>query len=233
MRTDEREAILKYESKLLKGHKKATAHVYLGDIETRNRLALAVFRHTIENILKWDPDTAFANMSPQLIADLNLKNEWNNLNLPREIKQNKSSKYVIAMLYPKRFMRYFSIETLAIQVYRASLEQRRGIFPKNYFIDRDGYEKARICLRYMLSNYAVYPNIETMYREFADTEKAMALLHHFGLSLPARIVFDSPLDYLHETLVPPQKNDLFYNFYRFSANLAEFKESADDANTKK
>lgn len=227
MRTDERDAITKYESKLLKGHKKAMAHVYNGDIETRNRLALTVFRHTIENILKWDPQTAFANMTPQLLADLNLKNEWNNLKLPREIKQNKSTKYVVAMLYPRKFMRYFSTETLAIQVYRASLEQRRGIFPKNYFLDGEGYEKARICLRYMLSNYAIYPSIEAMYAEFADSDKAMALLHHFGLSLPARIVFNSPLDYLHDTLIEPQRSNLFYNYYRFCDNMAKFNASEE------
>lgn len=225
LKTDERIAILQYEAKLIQGHKKATANTYTGDIVTRSRVALTVFRHVIENILQWSPDVAFANMSMQLIKDLKLNNEWSNLDLPREIKQFSSAKYVIAMLYPKKFMTLFSTETLAIQVYRSSLEQRRGIFPKNYFLDENGRLKAQVCLRYMLNNYAVYNTIESIYAEFADTKKINKLLKNYGLDLPARTLYVNPLDYLHESLSSQQRSELFYNFYRFNDNLRQYEKN--------
>lgn len=224
LKTDERIAILQYESKLLLGHKKATANTYVGDAATRSRVALAVFRHVIENILQWSPDVAFANMSMQLIRDLKLNNEWSNLDLPREIRQFSSAKYVVAMLYPKKFMTLFSKETLAIQVYRSSLEQRRGIFPKNYFLDENGRFKAQVCLRYMLNNYAVYSSIENIYKEFANTKKIQKLLKNYGLDLPARTLYDNPLDYLHDSLSSQQRSELFYHFYRFKDNLRQYEE---------
>lgn len=224
MKTDEKIAILQYEAKLINGHKKATANTYVGDKTTRNRVALAVFRHVIERILQWSPDVAFANMSMQLIKDLKLNNEWSNLDLPREIKQFSSAKYVIAMLYPRKFMALFSTETLAIQVYRSSLEQRRGIFPKNYFLDENGRLKAQVCLRYMLNNYAVYETIESIYAEFADTQKVHKLLKGYGLDLPARTLYDNPLDYIHDSLSSQQRSELFYHFYRFKDNLRQYAE---------
>lgn len=227
LKTDEKIAILQYEAKLIQGHKKATANTYIGDTATRSRVALAVFRHVIENILQWSPDIAFANMSMQLIKDLKLNNEWSNLDLPREIKQFSSAKYVIAMLYPKKFMALFSVETLAIQVYRSSLEQRRGIFPKNYFLDENGRLKAQVCLRYMLNNYAVYETIECIYREFANTKKIHKLLKSYGLDLPARTLYDNPLDYLHESLSSQQRSELFYNFYRFKNNIRQYEEELE------
>lgn len=230
LKTDERIAILQYESKLLLGHKKATANTYTGDSATRSRLALAVFRHVIENILQWSPDVAFANMSMQIIRDLKLNNEWKNLDLPREIRQFGSAKYVIAMLYPKKFMQLFSVETLAIQVYRSSLEQRRGIFPKNYFLDENGRLKAQVCLRYMLNNYAVYETIESIYAEFANTKKINKLLKSYGLDLPARTLYDTPLDYLHESLSSRQRSELFYHFYRFKDNLRQYEEDMQGQN---
>lgn len=233
LKQDERIAILQYESKLIQGHKKATANTYIGDVATRNRVALAVFRHVFENILQWSPDVAFANMSMQLIRDLKLNNEWSNLDLPREIKQFSSAKYVIAMLYPRKFMALFSVETLAIQVYRSSLEQRRGIFPKNYFLDENGRLKAQVCLRYMLNNYAVYETIEDIYAEFADTENIQKLLKNYGLDLPSRTLYDNPLDYLHESLSNEQRSDIFYNYYRFKENIKmheeEIQEESEDA----
>ena len=85
-------------------------------------------------------------------------------------------------------MALFSVETLAIQVYRSSLEQRRGIFPKNYFLDENGRLKAQVCLRYMLNNYAVYETIEDIYAEFADTENPEAFK-----KLWARLTIKNPL----------------------------------------
>ena len=222
LKSDERFAIIQYESKLLKGHKKATANTYVGDAATRNRVALAVFRHVIEDILQWSPDVAFANMSMQLIKDLKLNNEWNNLDLPREIRQFSTAKYVVAMLYPRKFMPLFSTESLAIQVYRSCLEQRKGIFPKNYFLDENGRLKAQVCLRYMLNNYAVYNSIEKIYEEFANTEVVKKLLKNYGLDLPARTLYDTPLDYLHESLSMQQRSHLFYNFYRFKDNMRKY-----------
>lgn len=227
-------AILQYEAKLIQGHKKATANTYTGDVDTRSRMALAVFRHVFENILQWSPDVAFANMSMQLIKDLRLNNEWNNLDLPREIRQFSSTKYVIAMLYPRKFMQLFSVETLAIQVYRSSLEQRRGIFPKNYFLDENGRQKAQICLRYMLNNYVKFNSIEKIYEEFANTEVIQKVLKSYGLDLPARTLYKTPLDYLHDSLSPQQKNNLYYNFYRYVDNLKRYEaikaSKVDDVN---
>ena len=226
---DERVVIIQYDQKLIQGKKKATANTYCSDAATNDRWALAVFRHVIEEVLQWDPHTAFANMSMELIKDLKLINEWNNLILPREIRQYKTAKYVIAKLYPKLFMQIFSTESLAIQVYRSSLEQRQGIFPKNYFTDpNNGKLKAEICLRYMLNTYTIYPNVETMYEEFADTENISKLLADYGLSIPIRCLYPTPLDYLHAALAGPQNSNLFYNFYRFKDNEKKFKKFKDD-----
>ncbi len=215
MLTDEKVAILQYEEKLLRGKKKATANTYTGDVDTCDRLALAVFRHVIETILQWSPEEAFSNMSMTLIRNLNLNNEWNNLDLPREVRQYNTAKYVIARLYPKKYMRMFSKEALTIQVYRSVLEQRRGVFPKNYFLEADGEIRAIICLRFMLNTYVRYRDVESMYKDFSNTDMIMKILHEYGLKYACKTLFSSPLEYLHAALPKVQKSELWYNYYKF------------------
>lgn len=227
LRRDEERAINLYEYKLYMGLKKSASNTYVGDDQTRTRVVLAVFRHVIEDIMQWSPEQALANFNYALIRNLNLVNEWNNLCVPREVKQYKTVKYVVAMLYPQ-YMSLFTPKKLTIQVYRSSLVQRKGVFPKNYFLDAEGEERARICLRHMLSVYAVYPDFETMYYEFSNTQEALKLLSLYGLKAPAMLLYDSPLDYLHDALPSDKKNPFLYNYLTYKANHEKLLSSISD-----
>ena len=214
MLNDEKYAVLLYEDRLQQGRKKGKSYDDISSPSDKNRVILAVFRHAIERVLQWDPDTAFANMSLELIDALKLSSEWKNMVLPKEIRIYELPKYIVALLYPK-FLPMFSLEALTLQVYRSTLEQRYGHFPKEYFSDILGIERAKICLRYMLNTYMIYPDIESMYREFANTEMIKKYLSQYGLSEPLKYLYATPLDYLHNTLATDQRNEFLYKYYTF------------------
>ena len=85
---DEKLAIQEYEKRLMEEKYESSNGVYTGNIEQNNRIALAVIKQAIENILGWTPEQANEKFTMEIIKKLKLTDEWNNLDLPEEIKRS-------------------------------------------------------------------------------------------------------------------------------------------------
>lgn len=84
----------------LDGIKKVMESFPKEDTAERNRLALAVFRYVIEDMNQWSPSEALENLSMCLIEKMKLNDEWNNLDLPNDVRDSGLVSYIVEMLYP-------------------------------------------------------------------------------------------------------------------------------------
>lgn len=225
----EREAINNYEKRFTY-QTAATPSIYNTDTpDTNHRCALAVVRYAIENVLQWTPQEALTMFTFDIMLEMKLRPEWNKLKLPRDIKLNKEALYIITLLYPQ-YKALYSEERSVIATYRNVIEQRRGIFPKEYFADERGYYRGCVCLRYMLNQYMQYPSINDMYEEFADVSFIKDFLDKYGLSKPCDMFFGSkPIEYLHAALPVGQKSELLKNFYDYQYINGLLKKHGKDA----
>jgi hypothetical protein len=135
---------------------------------------------------------------------------------PEELSKRNDCFYVAHLLYPKRIP--YSTRNLVMITYQRVLNHESGKFPKEYFSGAEGQLRACICLQYLLIEHLSFTSIEEIYYYFSTT-KAMSMLRQFRLATVCSELYESPLDFLHNALPSSQKNELYYQFYRFQSAL--------------
>ena len=73
--------------------------------------------------------------------------------------------------------------------------------------------RAKICLSYVLREKLIFSNIEEVYRYFL-TSKGKADIHNYYLTA-AFDLFETPIDYVHQTLSSSQRDEFLFNYYKF------------------
>ena len=65
----------------------------------------------------------------------------------------------------------------------------------------------------MIKRYMTFDSLESMYAFFANEREARSILNRYRLSVPLRELYDTPLDYLHDSLSGAQKSSELYQKY--------------------
>lgn len=185
-----------------------------------HKLALAVFRYAVENILCWSPAETAETLNMDIIKGLHLLTPYKYLTFPEELTRRKDCFYVAHLLYPNEIP--YNMRHLVILSYQRVLGQENGKFSKNFFNGSGGELRACICLQYLLREYFTFSSIEEIYYYFSNS-KVMSTLRQFRLAGVCMDLFDSPLEFVHCALPINQKNELYFQFYRFESVLKEKK----------
>lgn len=210
-----------YEKLLLKDHGVNLSTSYFSYNHYNNhKLALELFRYAIENILHWTPPEIVKYLDLNVIDTLHLLVPYKYLIFPEELSKKKDCFYVAHLLYPNIIP--YSTRDLVIIAYQRVLNKENGKFTKNFFTGSEGELRACICLQYLLKEYLSFHSIEEIYYYFSSS-KVMATLRHYRLSAVCMELFESPLEFVHCALPKMQKNELYYQFYKFEAALTEKK----------
>lgn len=209
--------IMEYEKLLLKdnGANLSTSHFSYNHYNN-HKLALVLFRYAIEDILHWMPIDIVYKLDINTIKNLHLLIPYKYLIFPEELSKRKDCFYIAHLLYPNVIP--YNTRNLVIMSYQRVLSQENGKFSKNFFLGAEGELRACICLQYLLKEHLSFTSIEEIYYYFS-TAKAMSTLRQFSLATVCSDFFDDPLEFVHSALPKKQKNELYFQFYRFESAL--------------
>lgn len=207
-----------YENLLLKddpGVNLSTSYFCYTDYNN-HKLALDLFRYVMEEILHWTAIDIVHSLDLNTIKNLHLLVPYKYLIFPEELNKRKDCFYVAHLLYPNEIP--YSTKSLVTIAYQKVLSQESGKFSKNFFSGAEGELRACICLQYLLKEYLSFSSVEEIYYYFS-TPKAMSTLRQYHLASVCSELFESPLEFVHNSLPNKQKNELYFQFYRFEAIL--------------
>lgn len=207
--------ITEYEQRRIQGEKPLSSAFFSYNEENNHKLALGLFRHVIEKHLRWKPEDIATNLNLSIIEEYDLLTVYRYVIFPDELSKKKDFFYIGHLLYPDIIS--YDMRTFVIDTYRAMLNDAIK-YNKSFFTGEEGELRACLCLQYILIEHTKFSSIEEIYFYFSS-KKAMAFLRKYHLSAICRLFFDSPLDYVHNSIPPKQRNELYYQFYRFDTAI--------------
>lgn len=202
-----------YEKILLKKKKNYSCSFFNYDNDAINQKnALTIIRYALEDFLHWTPKDIEQNLSMDIMRAMKIDILLKHINMPHELSPEKDLFYIAHLLYPDQCPYNSKFQT--IRVYRNVLERKLYRFPKGFFEDIEGIERANLCLINMIQNYLFPHNVAELYEWFSDYS-IIKTLKKYCLYDACVTIYESPLDFLHEALSIEQKNDFYYQYYKF------------------
>lgn len=177
------------------------------------KVALAVYRYAIEELLEWTPVDADRFFSLTVADRMKLTPLLLYIDFPPEIidVQGKIT-YVLHLLYPQQI--HYDFRGYVIEIYTEVLQGKRK-YPRDFMYGHKGLLRAEICLQYILNKEMVFESKESLY-EFFTSGNIYGFLKKKKLYQLYRSFFAKPLDYLHESLPEEIRNEFLYQFYNFA-----------------
>lgn len=179
--------------------------------QVNENMAYDVFRMAIEVFLHWTPEQALARLDKQIIEKMRLDLVMRYMKLPFECEFNDDYTWILHKLYPDK-IRYDQQEHV-IRIYHQILNGNKYKWPKWYFSDADGHERAYICLRYMISHNMHYDTPAELYEQFI-TGNGQQLMTKLGLKTVAKDEFEDPITFVYQAMFQDDDDEFTYHFYK-------------------
>ncbi len=182
-----------------------------GNLNNR-KMAEMVFRYAFEVYLGWTPEMIVKNLDIDVLARMKLDRLVQYLCVPGDLEPHRiDPRWYASVLYPQKVS--YSDEELVIYAYKRVLERKDPGYPKSFFVEESGAVRARVCLSYVLQNYMKFPSLESVYATFSSSEGGH-IIKDYRLNTAASL-FETPVDYVHESLVSTQRDEFFRMYYKF------------------
>lgn len=209
-----RELIYEYENMLIGKRTFISPYLFNKSPYENERKALYIIDYAIKTYLGWTPWQTRDNMSMEVLRKLKLDKILHYINFPCVIQIDDPSDifYLAVKLYPT-IINYNERE-LILRVYKKVLNSKLKRFPKEYLAGAEGLHRAKLCFCYMLSQYFNFQSIEQMYYFFSGKEGNKAM-RNYRLAPVSKDLFETNIDFLHESLPEAQQDVLLYAYYKF------------------
>jgi hypothetical protein len=168
-----------------------------------NKVTDDILRYVFEYYLGMTHTDVRDRLTLDVLKSLKLMPFVKRVPCPEELDENKDLFYIAFRLYPET--RTANAADLVKKVYFEVAEGKRDKYPRLFFDSAGGWARAKICLLAMIGEYLPLSDIGELYAFFADGRKAAETLEKRKLMTPLRDMFDTPLEYLHESL--PEKTE--------------------------
>lgn len=226
--SDTNTIIAEYED-ILMGKEKEFSQGYFGFKSAQNEvIALKVYKYVFEVLLRWEPNAIAKGINMELLKKLKLDKLLPYIEFPLELDKTKDLYYIAHRMYPDKVK--LSQKDLVINVYKKVLKGEMIKFHKEFFFGSIGRIRAAFCLQYMIMHYVEYDGLEDLYAKFSDIKYINSILRKHKLYQACTILYEKPIDFLHEALPDIERNELFYNYYSF---LSDFKDTQKAINKTK
>ena len=172
--------------------------------------SIQILKYVFEKYLEWSPSQACANLTPQIVKEYKL-----NPIVKRLMSEDSSVdglKSVVWKVYPET--KKMDDVDLVRLTYRKLIDGEIKKFPKDYFDTVYGFDKARICFRYMLNNFlsCEFKNLEEAYAFFGSS-RGYLKLKEYCLLTPLGQLYPSPLEYFVDSLDAEDQDEIYYHKY--------------------
>lgn len=206
------EIVYEYEQILL-GKKQKYISSFIGTDIQKKDAAGTILYYAINNILHWDPETAKANLTGEIIKELKLETVLKILELPYTKLDIFTVQKILELAFPGNVKYSFSRQTIDIYTQVLNIDGQSHIpeFPKGFFSGEDGLRRASICLMYAVSATLYDKTLRQLYDFFASPA-CNKWLRKMRLAGNIKKLYDDPLEYFHYSLPIKQRNYIyFYN----------------------
>lgn len=210
------EIAMEYEEILL-GKRKKYSSRFKGENLTQKDIrdfADYVFRE----ILGWTPHMVRDHLNEEIIEKMHLTTIFKNIKFPQGVSI-KDGYYIAYFTYPEIFKA--SNKDIIIRTYETHIKKRQMRNYPGFFVGADGEVNAKVIMQHVIRYYLVPTSIESMYEFFAGSEKLDGFMKTYSLYTPMRAFFESPLEYMYESLDDTQKNEVLYQKLKFDRILKE------------
>lgn len=210
----QRELIFEYESVLTGKKNNISSYLFSQGNYENERKALYIIDYAIQTYLGWTPEEVRDHMNNDILKKLHLTKLLSYIDFPATIQiQNDEDVFYLAVkLYPDKI--HYNKTDLILRVYKRVMNGSIQRFPKEYLSDADGLYRAKICFRFMMRQYLTFSSVDEMYSFFASKSGSREL-RKYRLASVSRDLFETHIDFLHESLPDSQKDDLLYAYYKF------------------
>ncbi len=190
-----------------------------------------IWRYAVTHLLKWSPKEAEKYMTDKIVDMLCLDKTLAGIGFNRTGSYISDYRFVLQYAFPKEIQ--FDERKQAIAEYdrvakigKWEYDDVPYKFPKKFFVDNSGIDRARYLLEYVVGLYlAGRMSQEDLYEFFSKKQKASRWLASKKLEVPIKIIYESPLDFFHYSLPIAEKDDFLYYFYKLTdAYQARLKE---------
>lgn len=188
-----------------------------GNRETNQKHALTIIKYSFEHFLHWQPEDIKRYVNWKTLEIMKLDTLIKYIEFPGELNPKNDLFYLAHLIYPNQIK--YSTYDMIIGIYKKVIEKKLYRFPKDFWDDEKGIDRAKICFRYMVRNYLAFHDIDEMYQFFAS-DKGRKSLKQYQLLMPCELFYDHPLDYLQDAMPDVQKDEFIYHYLRFQVAFA-------------
>lgn len=179
-------------------------------------------QYVFEEMLRWTPADVNAHATMNVIRALKIDQIICLMDIPKEIDLEEDAFFLSSIIYPELYP--YDYTTAILTEYKRKLkEDGEGKIKKGFFDDEKGRYAAQICLHYAIDTYLPLVSSEKRYQFFADITNANQFFKIFKLRNAFLIHYETPIEYLHDSLKPRERSDLFYWYYLFRKQFDEDK----------
>ncbi|MFR6386616.1 MAG: hypothetical protein ACLUN4_13435 [Lachnospiraceae bacterium] len=204
--------ILTEYEQILIGNRKEFSQTYLPRVQNSNDLR-KVLRYITEGILHWTPQQTKTFLTPKVVERLHMKRLIKLIKFPPELDPETDLFYVACFMYPGQIS--FNKRQRVLLVYEKVLQGELIKFPKEFFLLGYAEYNIHVCIQYALNHYTCFHSMEELYAFFADKRKFNAFARKVRLLDAVQLLYECPLDLLHESLSPDARDEFLYHYYKY------------------
>lgn len=206
-----KELYAEYEKVYTGVKKNVSLSFFKGSPESAKENAIIIMRYAFEKMLNWAPEDISNSLTMEILRQMHLTNLIRFLQIPYELSAKLDSRYFAHVLYPEKI--YYDEKGITLSIYKRVLSGELAGYPKKFFHEEDGYVRAKACMSYILHEKLIFSNLEDVYRHFL-TQRGRADIQKYHL-VTALSAFETPVDYVHESLPASQQDEFLFQFYKF------------------
>ena len=177
--------------------------------------AISVIKYAIEEILKWDEDTAIKKFDSYILKQMKLEKIADYIDYPDEVSQ-RDTRYILSLLYPKKIN--LDHEQLVSEVFQRVLRHEDKQFPRDYFSGGIGFNRFCYCIKYIIEKNLAFEEIPEIY-DFFSSIKGKNTLLEYRLRTPAYQYAIDLYEVIYTITREYEDSELWYSLYCFNREL--------------
>lgn len=214
--------INEYEDMLIGNRDHISKGYFVFDKKGNERVALTVVKYAVEKLLCWSRKEAVEFFNPNYITLMKLDQMIRYIDFPSDVTKN-DTEYILHLIYPGDVD--YEVKKYTLRVYEEVMAGKRR-YPKDYMYGYLGMTRAKICLQHAVSKNKLFGSADEMYRFFASPESVRYLKDNKLYQLYTSF-YDTPLEYMHDTVPSAVKNDFLFHNYTFEMNYEKEKKQLE------
>lgn len=165
------------------------------EIKNRKRKIFILVKYLISEKLKISPEEAVQKLTYEELKKWKLACLLKYVEDHKPIEYELDKKYVVHLIYyVYPLIKQPSLKERTQNCYKEVLSNERRFFPKNYFRDKYGDERAKICFDYLWQEILKIPKDKIVITFLLDNQTGLKILQKYKLRILTQILYFSVQD---------------------------------------